>query len=203
MNGKFFENNKILVLTAAIILFLLFAAYIARYAVIGYALQKNIKGTNYSIEDYGKSVQELRNMLLVSSTNLSLCNELNKKISMDLEKFVDRSSDYKSELSALKANFTFAMERCDDNIANLKKSYEERIEDVSKEDDKALEELRKLKAQVESELNNLKSQYDSLAQNAANNICCKTKVDNPRIRYYQIENNRVICLEEGAKALSC
>lgn len=55
MNGKFFENNKILVLTIAIILFLLFAAYIARYAVIGYTLQKNIKGTNYSLKTMEKA----------------------------------------------------------------------------------------------------------------------------------------------------
>lgn len=203
MNGKFFDNYKILIITALIILFLLLMAYIVRYSIIGYNLQKNIKGTNYSIEDYGKGVQELRNMLLVSKTNLSLCNDLNKKISADLEKYVDKSSDYKSELSALKANFTFAMERCDENVKNLKKSYEDKIGNINKDSDKALEELRKLKAQAESELNNLKSQYDSLAQNAANNICCKIKVDNPRIKFYQIENNKVMCLEEGAKAIGC
>lgn len=142
-------------------------------------------------------------MLLVSKTNLSLCNELNKKFSADLEKFVDRSSDYKSELSALKANFTFAMERCDENIKNLRKSYEDKIEDINKDNDKASEELKKLKDKAESDLSSLKSQYDTLAQNAANNICCKAKVDNPRIRHYQVESNRIMCLEEGTKAISC
>jgi len=69
--------------------------------------------------------------------------------------------------------------------------------------DQKNEELDKLINEKQEEIDDLRLQYDLLAENLANNLCCKAKVDNPGISSYKIENNMIICLEQGGLDISC
>ena len=199
----FYEKNKILVITAGIVLIMLLMAVVIRPIIVGYTTYKKVRSYNYSLEDYGKDVQELKNRLLVSSTNLSACADLNSRFSEQLDKYLDKYSECAGQLKALEANFSFTQDAYENLLASLRDSIRDKEEANKRIIEEKNKEISKIQSDKESELNSLRLQYDTLAQNAANNICCKAKVDNSRIRYYQIENNKVICLEEGTKAISC
>ena len=192
MSGFFYGNNKVLVITALIVLAMLLLVYIIGPSIIGYITYQKIKSSNYSIEDYGKNIQELRAQLSVAYTNSSACSEFNKKLLTELEKYLDKSFEYKDVLNDLKINLSLTRSECELNIKSLKAE----LNDKDREVKNALEENNK-------EINNLKSQYDLLAHNMANNLCCKAKVDNPKIQYYRIEDDKIMCMEEGALPISC
>jgi hypothetical protein len=64
--------------------------------------------------------------------------------------------------------------------------------------------------QTSSSLNtsytSLKNDFDLLAKNAAVNICCKMKIDDPSIKYYYIDNDSIVCTAASSantRELSC
>ena len=192
MLKEFYQKNKVLALTIALVSAMLLFAIVIKPIIIGYATYQKAKTYNYSIEDYGKNIQEMKDRLLVSSTNLSACVELNGKFSVELEKYLDKASECLGSLKALEINYSSSQNRHEGEIASLQQSLNDKGD-----------EINKIKNDKDAEINNLKSQYDLLAQNAANNICCKAKVDNSKIKYYQVDSNKISCLEDGTKAVSC
>ena len=175
------EKNAIFVIITSIIVLILLILFAVKPSIIGYSVYQQVKDSNYSIEEYGKNIKDLESKLLIADTNLSAYNEFNKRILSELEKYSNKVSEYKSELDALKINFTFSIAE-----------YEEIINDLNMDKEKK-----------EEEINSLKFQYDLLAKNLANNLCCKAKVDNPDIKYYKVDNNKIVCLEEGTLEILC
>ena len=203
MAGLFAKKNQILMIITLVILSVLLIAYVLRPSIIGYNAYKKIKSSNYSIEDYGKDVQELKTRVLISNANFSTCNEFNKKILTELEKYLDKSSECKGELNALKINFSLTKSKYEESAKELKAYLDENSKEIENIKGEKNEEINKLKNEKDIEINDLKLQYSLFAQNTANNLCCKAKVDNSKINYYKIENNKVTCLEEGTLPISC
>ncbi len=54
-----------------------------------------------------------------------------------------------------------------------------------------------------NEIADLNNTLNELGKNSANNICCKMRVDNPNIKAYNLDGNKVNCLESGGLTLSC
>lgn len=203
MSGFFYGNNRVLIITALIVLTMLLLVYIIGPSIIGYITYQKIKSSNYSIEDYGKNMQELRAQLSVAYTNSSACSEFNNKLLTELEKYLDKSFEYKDVLNDLKINLSLTRSECELNIKSLKAELNDKDREVKNALEENNKEINKLKEEKDAEINNLKSQYDLLAHNTANNLCCKAKVDNPKIQYYRIEDDKIMCMEEGALPISC
>jgi chromosome segregation ATPase len=94
------------------------------------------------------------------------------------------------------------------NLALLEKietcsSQKSELEFNEKQNQLSLKNLESELQQTKNELLNLQSKYVSFSQNSANNICCKTQIDNPNIRFYEIVDNKVVCLEGGTKTINC
>lgn len=170
-----------IILASIIVIAIILLIFIIRPGIIGYTIYKQVKESNYSVEDYGEDIQDLKTKLLVSDTNLSSCSAFSKELLTELEKYSDKFSECNSELNALKTNFSLLR-------ADL---------------DQKNKELDKLINEKQGEIDDLRIQYDTLAENLANNLCCKAKVDNPDIISYKIENNMIICLEQGGLDISC
>lgn len=191
INGVFYGKNRIRI--AMLILFgILFLAVVVRPGIIGYATYQKVKDLNYTIEEYGEDINKLKSELLISNTNLSSCMEFSEKIFVEIEKQLDKFSECRSELSAISISLNFSKER-----------YEEIIKNLQEDLDRKASEIDELGEQKDKEISDLRLQYDLIVQNAANNICCKAKVDNPDIKYYKVEDNRIICLEEGVLNITC
>jgi len=173
------ENIKYMV--GLSILFLLFLFLIVKPGITGYAIYKQVEESNYSLEDYGKEIEELEEQLLVSNANLSSSTAFNQRLLTELERYANRSYECSSELSALQAESSSAAEGYEDTIAELR-------DDI---------------LDMDIDINDLRLQFESLAQNTANNLCCKAKIDNQGIGYYKIENNKIVCLEEGELEINC
>lgn len=218
------KKDTTLILTVTILL-ILFVVFIIRPSIIGYGTYQQIKTTNYSVEDYGEDIQDLKSQILVSNTNLSACTTFNEKLLSELEKYIGSFVSCKGELDALHINFSLVMERYKEiiqgltvelekknkEISSLEDENEEEINELIDEKDKEIialknekdKEISALENEKDNEINDLELQYSLLAENLANNLCCKAKVDNPNIDYYTIENNKILCLEDGTLTISC
>lgn len=191
MINKMSKKNIYLAIIFIILLALLIK-FIISPSIIGYNTYQQIESSNYSMEDYGKDIRDLELKLLIYNTNLSSCVEFNKKLFSEFEKYSDKFSECKSNLSALKMNFDLSKERYGEIVENLEEELGEKNEEV----DKLLHEK-------EMEISDLELEHNLLMQNVANNICCKAKVDNPNINYYKIKDNKIVCTEEGTLSISC
>ena len=77
------------------------------------------------------------------------------------------------------------------------------MEKISKQDQETINSLNNDLDTKQIDYQNLEEKYLALSRNTANNLCCKMKIDNPDINFYEIQNNKIICLEGGTKFLDC
>ncbi|MBI2650919.1 hypothetical protein HYX01_00415 [Candidatus Woesearchaeota archaeon] len=196
-------ENKVFVYMLLSIFAVFFIMFIIRPSIIGYIAYQQVKNTNYSLQDYGYNIQELKSKLAVSNVNLSACSDFNNKLLVNLESCSNKLSDYKSSLMALQINFTLSKNIYEDMIKSLKAEIEKRNKESNEQIKELKEKLSKIDAEKEKEVNDMKNIYDNIALNTANNLCCKARIDNPQIKYYKVENNKVICLEESGLNFSC
>lgn len=188
----FSDNKKLLVKTAMIVAGMLLLALILRPAIIGYIAYQKAGSVNASIEEYKKNAAMLEIELAKSKTNLSACTDFSQKVFEGLDSQITKYADCAASFNALALNHSIAVYNFEKELSVLEAKLEVQEKEAQKADKTKEEEIR-----------NLKNDYETLAKNAANNICCKEKVDNPNIKYYKIENNKIVCLESGDKALAC
>ncbi len=163
-------NSSIIVLVLLVILFV-------RPAYLGYVTYQGMKESDLSLEDYGMSIQELKDGMLVAGTNLSTCFNFNQILINQLEQSSDDLAVCNKQLS----NYAVSEERYKTQINELEDEINEK----------------------ENELNQYKSEYDELTKNLASKICCKMKIDNNKINYYKVEDNDIICSEDIGDEISC
>lgn len=173
--------EKIGLLVGVIIVLIGIIVFLIRPTIIGYTTYKQLIESEYSLEDYGKNINELEKDLIGYQANLSACNLFSDKISGEFVRSAEQFSECTDELNDLKVNSAVSDEKCKNEI----------------------EDLRDELSNKNNETEVMKSGYSELAKNLANNLCCKKKVDNQNINYYIIENNMIICTEEGELEVSC
>lgn len=128
-----------------------------------------------------------------------------KQLNQSLETYTNNLHELRSNLAESTSNLSSCYEFSQQLLSNLQQSNNDMLElkektSLLRQDNK---ELGQTIADRDAELGKVKENFDALAANMANNLCCKTKVDNPEIKYYRIEGNKVICLTEGTIRISC
>ena len=53
------------------------------------------------------------------------------------------------------------------------------------------------------EVLSIQESFDLFVKNTAKSVCCKEKVDNPNIDYYDVIGDKLVCLTEGNSKLNC
>jgi hypothetical protein len=184
-------NGKIPVILSLVIIALLII-FVVRPGVIGYTVYRDVAKSSYTLDEYGADVQELKFNLSTTSAELITCNLFNEKFLAQIEDYSYKYSECKTELSISKMDSDLFKKQCDTTTS-----------DFQAELDLKKDELDDLKNERAVELADLKDDYGILAQNLADNLCCKHKVDNPNIDSYIVENNMVLCLEDGEFNITC
>lgn len=185
MQEKISKKKVIIILTSfAVVLAVLL--FIIRPAVTGYAIQQQSKGQNGTVAESAtaateKLIQKLQTQLLATDANLSVYKTVNDKILTRYQTCSNDHADCKSELSALKTTHRFLQETWEATVKRLESEIEEN----------------------EKELEKRQAQYDLIVRNTANNLCCKARIDNYNIKHYSVQNNKVVCLEEGVLNITC
>ena len=199
-----FENKyKIVMIVGFIAISILIVEYILGPSIIGYNIYQKVKSSDYTLEDYGKNLKQLENNLLFLSANLSLCKENNNQLLSALNINEGKYSECKTKLGILEVNYNLTMEDYRRKLENLNIELERKNKEVETLKEEKNAAVKEIIDKEEEKISILKTQYELLAKNMAYNLCCKAKIDNPKIKFYKIENDRIVCLEEGTVAITC
>ncbi len=207
-----FSKNK-LKITAGVLLFLFFivagdditGAFIYNNADYD-ALSKNPDFPQLSKQEANlklylceddKSI--LSSALSISKTDISdlqntynICNtekeQINANLQLSNEKYRDYENNYnscQSETNTLQSN----LDSC-----NSDKSVK----------DSHLTTCNNLLREKDIKYSDYESEREEIIQNYANSVCCTLKqISNPSLKYYNLENNKIVCSETGGKTFDC
>lgn len=156
-----------------------------RHIITGYTVYRQLQAANFTMDNLNTELNRYKSELTYCQSNLSNLTEV-------YETAKQRINSLTTELSELRAkldNFENAKRA---EIKKLNLSWEEKIGELNTKLDK-----------YELELRDIQNDYDDLARNTANSICCKQKIDNPEIKYYEIKNDRILCTLNSGKQLKC
>ncbi|MBI2130896.1 hypothetical protein HYU10_03955 [Candidatus Woesearchaeota archaeon] len=166
--------GKILLVVALIILI--------KPAFTGFSIAKQFRDLNTTASEALARQSQLNIDIGALQSRLQVCDEDKQKLRQDIL----LESDSKTDCLKEKAQLEIDMERD-------KKSYER---DMAEKDAEIESEKKEIAERLNDELvknTELEKNFNELAQNSANNICCKLKVDDKAIDSYSISGNRVVC----------
>lgn len=144
----------------------------------------NVVATTGSGNSCNDNLLIAENNLKSSQAELASCNQLKAAAINDMSKLNTVPVCDKSDL--------------EQKIADLTKQKNSLLKSLKEESDQA-KECQSSSSNIEQ----LNATLTELGRNSANNICCKMRVDNPNIKAYNLDGNKVNCLESGDLALSC
>jgi len=201
--------NPTAVIVSVVVLVAL-AIFVVRPAVLGYGIYQEAQASNLDVQDYAQNMQQLSKDLEVTKTNLSTYSTFTGALITQIDKKSTEITECKVQLERTKADLEIAQKQVADKeveITTVKTESQKIVDQQVTEKTAGLEqskvECEASLADKETEIGAAQAKYDQLLKNAAKSICCKTKVDNPQINFYDVVDGKIICLEQGPNQLSC
>lgn len=216
-----------IVISSILILTFLFI-FVFKPSYIGYAIYQDVQKANTSIDMYTTNLNSLNQELESTRTNLSynlnIQQELNQKLDTTTNALKECEIETKScqkEITLLEKSNTLDITGLQKQLNQTISLYEQKLDlkdsqlqqqkqtitkTTQEQTDKCstqIESLTNNTQEIQSQLSDLQDKYNLLIINTAKNICCKQKVDNPKINFYNILEHRIVCLEEGETKLIC
>lgn len=179
--GITFHHHHVSFAIIFIILLLVVIILLIRPAFLGYRLSSEFGELGTSPSEILKQIESTKSDLLISKTNLETSQGLNSQYLADVTKEKNSTLVCLEEQRKIKSQFE-----------QLDNAYQFNVSQINAE-----------KSKLQSELASTKVSYELILKNAANNICCKTKVDNPAIDSYIIANDRISCAVGEQTKIAC
>ena len=203
------KSNPVAILVAVVVLIAL-AIFVVRPAVLGYGVYQEAQSSNLSVQDYAQDMQELSRNLEVTKANLSSYSTFTGALLAQVEEKNDELTECKVQLERVKLDVEGAQKQVADKdaeIAKVKSESQANVDKLVTEKTAALEQEKtacaESAAKKEKAVGEVQAKYDLLVKNAAKSICCKAKVDNPQINFYDVVDGKISCLEQGSNQLNC
>jgi len=172
------------------IVFVVVLVLLMRPAITGYSVYRELQQTNVSVQDYSQDFAQLE--ILLNDRPELKCPDMDKTLLAEIEKYADKATACQRSLAGVESNasnayalYQFELSRFKDDLRDAKK------------------ELQAKQFDAASTVKQASADFDELAQNVANNLCCKQRVDNPAISHFRVEDNMIVCLEKGTKSIDC
>ncbi|MFW6002565.1 MAG: hypothetical protein ACOCQD_04425 [archaeon] len=181
-------DKKKLVVVGLVFVFILVLGMLVGPSLTGFA-------TYQGVQAYEENISNLKSKVSALNMNLSSYDDFNDKLLNRLENYSSKISNLKERIKNLKTDFNLTINEYNESLSNLSSSLNRKEEKI--------EELKQTIDELEIDVNQSQKNYLDLANNWANNLCCKERVDDPNIKYYKVENNSVVCLENGTKQINC
>lgn len=198
------------VIIAAVIGLMVLAIFVVRPAVLGYGVYQQAQSSNLTVQDYAQNMQDLSRNLELTKANLSSYSTFTGALLAQVEEKNDELTECKVQVGQLQSDVEEAQKQVADKdaeIATVKSETQNTIDQQVAEKTTALEEEKAAcessLASKETQVGEVQAKYDLLVKNAAKSICCKAKVDNPQINFYDVVDGKISCLEQGTNQLSC
>tara|TARA_Y100000310_G_C20672387_1_gene811024 strand:- start:1395 stop:1931 length:537 start_codon:yes stop_codon:yes gene_type:complete len=161
-------------------------------AMFGYKLGKQFEEIGIESSNFLTGMASLESGILVLETKLDSCKNLN-------ENYLNEITDEK--------NTTFSCleekKRVESMFEQLKNEYKFNLTSVVSEHENERTEAELELNQLKIESEGFKERYERLIENTANNICCKARIDNPKIDSFMISNDRVVCSIGEEQKIEC
>lgn len=195
---------------AAVVGLIVLAIFVIRPAVLGYGIYQQAESSDLTVEDYAQNMQQLSRDLEVTKANLSSYSTFTGALLTQVEEKNDELTECKVQLERIKLDVEQAQKQVadkDTEIATVKSESQTTVDQQVAEKTASLEQE---KLACESSLSSkdievgaVQAKYDLLVKNVAKSICCKAKVDNPQINFYDVVDGKISCLEQGTNQLNC
>jgi len=186
------------------------AIFVVRPAILGYGVYQKAQSSNLTIEDYAQNMQELSRNLEVTKANLSSYSTFTGALLTELGEKSDELTGCKVELEQIQSNVEEAQKQVAETETELNKVKSETQDIIDQDVAEKTATLEEQKTTCENslttkekEVSEIQAKYDLLIKNAAKSICCKAKVDNPQINFYDVIDGKISCLEQGTNQLNC
>jgi peptidoglycan hydrolase CwlO-like protein len=199
-------KNKLYLFIGLVFIMVLLILLFINPTIIGYTTYQDMKKQNVTISEYTQTINEF----IYTQENLE--NEINNylnKINL-LKTQIDKKNKeiYSSnnQMTILESKIGDSENNCDEEKEIIKKGNNKEIKDLEEDITSLNEQIEELEYEIDdlnNNVNQIQEIYSLLAENSANNMCCKMKVDNSDIKYYKIINNKIVCLESGYEKISC
>ena len=207
------ESSRVINPTAvivAVVILIVLVIFVVRPAVLGYGVYQQAQASNLDVQDYAQSMQQLSQDLEVVKANLSTYSTFTGALLAQVDQKSNELTDCKVQLERVQSDVQEAQKQTADKdaeIAKVKSESQTAVDQQVTEKTAALEQ-QKTDCQSslttkETEVGAVQAKYDQLLKNAAKSICCKAKVDNPQINFYDVVDGKISCLEQGTNQLSC
>lgn len=179
-------------------------------AVLGYSVYQDLQKTNLTAQEYGQSIDEIQEELHVSNATLTSYAVFNEQLLEQVTQMTQDIAQKSAELARLNAKIEEAERVHAQKVMELQDELNVQENDAAVELTLAQAQLQNLTAtytqtlrEKENEIQQIVSQQDIFIAQTARSICCKEKVDDASIDSYEMVNNKIMCLQEGNRTLSC
>ncbi len=213
-HGLSLSKNRLALYVVVLALFVFAAASIASYtnsgsseSSSGYLLTKDaaqspapssqankISGVN-RIDDVQNQLDKLKLDINLFSSNLTSCYQSTSDLSNQVQTCNRDTATCKADFLKLSTNKSLGEQTC----LTEKTGLQATITTIQLQS----EDMNRTLVALTSTYSSLKSDYASLSSNAANNICCKARVDTPSIKFFRIENSKIVCASDTGTSLNC
>lgn len=168
------KHHHVSMTLVLVIILLILLGVLIKPAFIGYKISKQLSEVGLTASGVIAEIDSLKSQTLVAKTTLASCDSLTKKYLADLQTEKNTSFACFDEKRRLQSDFDLYRREAGANNTVLS---------------------------VENE--RIKNTYAAVVQNAANNICCKNRIDSPEIDSYLVASNRIVCASGEEPKINC
>ncbi len=201
------KHWKLILLTATLIIT---GIFFIRPALSGYSVYQDLEKTNLTAAEYAKSMDEIQEELQVINANLSSYAIFNGQLLARVGEMSNELATKSAEIARLQTKLEEAGKLQAEKIRQLQDDLSLQEQETQQNLAQKESQLRNLtagySAQLESKIREgeqLAQQYDAFIAWTARSACCKEKVDDASINSYEVLNNKILCLNDGNRTLSC
>lgn len=175
-----------------LILSIFVIAFVGDEIITGYTIGRNLEHAGQNPEAILEEINSMESEIDATETNLKSCQLLN-------ENYLEKMLEYKNQ------HFVCQEEKKELlwNISWMEEEYEMNLEEVQEECDEKKSQAEINLAELQIEYEELQEETSRIIENAANNKCCKEKVDNPKIDSYTLTNDKIVCTTNGKNDINC
>ena len=197
------RNWRWTIITAAAVIFALVFFAILRPAYIGYTVYQEIADSNVSVETYGLDRADLESQLLVESAKRGSAENVTAILLGDQKELQDALVSCRVDLATAQKDFSRAQEELAQTIAAQESDRAAALRDLANGSARAREDLQRSCDLVAEDFQELQEAYNLLLSETVRSICCKQKLDDSSLNYYEIIKGKLYCLSQGSTRFSC
>ena len=187
------------------------------YDCIDFARRSRIKVPSQLIL-FGKSLITMEGFCRDLDPSFNLAKSAKPYVNDLIKKNFQPKELYKKGISALieLESTKKSLEECTDELATTSNLLKEREVDVAslqaeqetnvnliQEKMSQLTDMQVLVDEMIHRTRKAEENYDDLVRNTARSICCKQKIDNDEINYYDVDEDRIVCRSDAGEDLNC